>query len=79
MKAIGVGAAALPRLSPVGPMPHKDLIITPFPPLVGCWYRVYSGLSISFPLLGCGQSQPRHSNLMASFVLESHCGKVIKV
>lgn len=73
------GVGALTRQSPAGPPPpNKGPIIPPFPP-VGRWYRVYSGLSISLPPLVCGQSQPQHSNLMAPFVLEGHCGKVIKV
>lgn len=63
---------------PEGPTPHKDPIITSLSP-AGHQSRAYSGLSISLSLLGRAQSQPQSSNLMAAFVLESRCGKVIKV
>lgn len=68
------------RLSAVGPIPHKDLIIPP------CWLPLPSGQTVDsvFPFLWWAvgtllQSQPGHSNLRGTVVLESHCGKVIKV
>lgn len=45
------------RLSPVGPMPHKDLITPPSSPLLaGLAEWTDSGLSISLPLLSSGDS-----------------------
>ncbi|KAI9544714.1 hypothetical protein NQZ68_001588 [Dissostichus eleginoides] len=45
------------RLSPVGPMPHKDLIIPPM--LAGLAEWTDSGLSISLPLEPWRRGPPR--------------------
>lgn len=52
----GGTAGTIPRLSAVGPMPHKDLIIPPL--LAGLAEWTDSGLSISLPLLSSGDSPP---------------------
>lgn len=46
----------IPRLSAVGPMPHKDLIIPPV--LAGLAEWTDSGLSIFLPLFSSGDSPP---------------------
>lgn len=46
----------IPRLSAVGPIPHKDLIIPPL--LAGLAEWTDSGLSISLPLVSSGDSPP---------------------
>ena len=46
----------IPRLSALGSMPHKDLIIPPL--LAGLAEWTDSGLSISLPLLSSGDSPP---------------------